>query len=87
MRKAICRATERERVGCLLPNDQYTKTGQPVAEVLWEKHPDTRVSPMENPTCAAFEEYGEMPETVPLDFTEEEVTWVETNISGAAGTL
>ena len=26
-------------------------------------------SPVENPVCAAFEEYGEVPKTVPLDFT------------------
>ena len=33
------------------------------------------VPPVENPVCAAFEEYGEVPETVPLDFTEDDVTW------------
>ena len=37
--------------------------------------------------CAAFEEYGEVPETVPLDFTEDDVTWVESKLSGAAGAL
>ena len=42
---------------------------------------------MENPTCAAFEEYEEVMETVPLDFTEDDVTWVASNISGAAGAL
>ena len=43
--------------------------------------------PVENPTCAAFEEYGEVPETVPLDFTENDVTWVVSKLSGAAGAL
>ena len=28
-----------------------------------------------------------MPETVPLDFTENDVTWVASKISGAAGSL
>ena len=28
-----------------------------------------------------------MPETVPLDFTKDDVTWVASNISGAAGAL
>ena len=42
---------------------------------------------MENPTCAAFEEYEEVPETVPLDFTEDDVTWVVSKLSGAAGAL
>ena len=47
--KAVRRATDREGGGCLLPDDQYTKTGIPVAEVFWEKHPDIRVPPVENP--------------------------------------
>ena len=37
--------------------------------------------------CAAFEEYGGVPETVPLDFTEDDVTWVSSKLSGAAGAL
>ena len=45
------------------------------------------VPPVENPICAAFEEYEEVPETVPLDFTEFDVTWVASNRSGAAGAL
>ena len=46
-----------------------------------------RVPPMENPACAAFEEYEDVPETVPLDFTEDDVTWVASKLSGAAGAL
>ena len=45
------------------------------------------VPPAKNPACAAFEEYGELPETVPLDFTEDDVTWVASKLSGAAGAL
>ena len=37
--------------------------------------------------CAAFGEYEEVPEMVPLDFTEDDVMWVASNISGAIGTL
>ena len=73
--QAFRRATDREGGGCLLLDDQCTKTGQPVAEVLREKHPDTSVPPVENPTCAAFEEYEDIPETAPLDFTEDDVMW------------
>ena len=43
--------------------------------------------PTENPACADFEEYGEVPETVLLDFTEDEVTWVASKLSGAEGAL
>ena len=66
LRQAVRRATDREGGGCLLPYDQCTKTGLPVAEVFREKHPDMRVPPVENPACAAFVEYEDVPETVPL---------------------
>ena len=46
-----------------------------------------RVAPMENSTCAAFKEHEEVPETVPLDFTEDDVTWVASKLSGAADVL
>ena len=45
------------------------------------------VPPVENPKCAVFEEYKDVPKTLPLDFMEDEVTWVASNISGAAGAL
>ena len=66
LQQAVCRATDTEGGGCLLPDDQCTKTGRPVVEVLREKHPDMCVPPVENPMCAAFKEYEEVPETVPL---------------------
>ena len=80
-------SNNREGGGCLLQDDQCTKTGRLVAAVLREKHPDMRVPPMENPMFAAFEEYEEVPKTVPLGFTEDGVTWVVSKISGAAGAL
>ena len=54
--QAVRRATKREGGGCLLLDDQCTKTGQTVADVLREKHPDMRVPQVENTACAAFEE-------------------------------
>ena len=42
---------------------------------------------MKDPVCPAFEKYEEFPETVSLDFTEDNITWVASNLSGAAGTL
>ena len=53
--------------GGLLPGDVYMKTGRLVANFLQEKHPVICVPPIENPTCAAFEKYEEVTETVPLD--------------------
>ena len=87
LRQAVRQATNRKGGGCLLPEDKCSKTGRPVAEVLQEKHPDMRVPPMENPTCAAFEEYEDVPKTVPLDFTEDDVTWVASKLFSAAGAL
>ena len=83
----VRRSTNRERGGYLLPDDQCTKTGRPVAEVLREKHPEMRAPPVENTTCAAFEEYEDFLETLPLDSAEDDVTWVVSKLSGAAGAL
>ena len=87
IRQAVCRAINREGKGGLLPDDQCTKTGRPVAEVLRENHPDMHVPHVENPTCAAFKKYEDVPKTVPLDFTEDDVTWVTSKLFGAAGVL
>ena len=42
---------------------------------------------LENPTCAAYEEYKDIPETVLLDFMEDDVMWVASKLSSAAGAL
>ena len=34
LQQAVCRATDREGGGCLLPGDKCMKTGRPVADVL-----------------------------------------------------
>ena len=46
-----------------------------------------RVPPVENPACTSFEEYGDVSKMVLLDFTEDDVMWVVSKISGAAGAL
>ena len=74
--QAVCRATDQEGGG-LLPGEVCTKTGRPVADVLF----------MENLTCTAFEEYEEVPETVSLDLSEDDVMWVASKVSGVAGAM
>ena len=37
--------------------------------------------------CTVFEEYDKVPETVPLDFIEDNVTWFASKISCAVGAL
>ena len=61
---------------CLLPDDQCINTGRPVAEVLKENHTNMQEPPAKNSMCAAFEEYEELPKTVPFNFTEDYVTWI-----------
>ena len=73
--------------GCILPGDVCKNIGQPVADVLRDKTPGMCVPSMENPTFAAFEEYEEVPETVPLEFLEEDVMWVASKLSGDARAL
>ena len=73
--------------GYLLPGDICNNIRQPVAEVLQEKHPNTRVPPVENTTCTDFDKYEDVSKTVPLYFTEDDVTWVVSNHSGATGEL
>ena len=58
LRQFVCLATSREGGGCLLLDDQCTKIGRPVAEVLWEKHPDTRVSPWKISRVQALRSVG-----------------------------
>ena len=42
---------------------------------------------MEEPTCADFEEYEEVPETVPINFSNDNVMWDTFKLSGSAGAL
>ena len=51
------------------------------------KAPKHACPPVENPTCAAFGEYEEVPKTVPLNFTDGDVTWVTSKLSGTSGAL
>ena len=37
--------------------------------------------------CAAFDKYGDVPKTVPLDLMEDDVTWVVLKLSGVAYAL
>ena len=64
----------------LKPGDQFQRSSGRITQIcglpLWKTL-----------ACAAFEEYENMPKMVPLDFTEDDVTWVVSKLSGAAGAL
>ena len=45
------------------------------------------VTPMGKPMCGSFEEYEEVTELVPLNFMEDDVTWVASKLTGSIGAL
>ena len=53
----------------------------------WLQRFSGRVLPSENPMFTAFKEYEEVPDTLPLDFTDDVITWFTSNLSGATGAL
>ena len=87
LQQAVRQATEREWGRCLLPYYQCTKTRRPVSEGSRRSIRTRDYPPVENPTCTAFGEYEEVLETVPLELTKDDVTWVASNIFGAVGAL
>ena len=46
-----------------------------------------RVPPVEEPERIAFKEYKEIPRKVTIDFMEDDVTWVTSELLGDAGDL
>ena len=46
-----------------------------------------RIPQVRDPRCSSFERYKEVPETVPLELLEEDVTWVSLKLSCAVGAL
>ena len=66
---------ELPREHCLVKNPRHGV----VLLLAAEGSPDLSGSP--------FEEYEDKPETVPLDFTEDDVTWVASKLSGATDAL
>ena len=83
--QAVCWATDREGgVGGVPPSGlhlhQYRAT---VSGSHLGEGPRYTSPPCENTICAAFEEYNDVPEVVPIDFMKNEVTWAALNLSGA----
>ena len=66
LRQAICLVTDREVGGCLLLDDQCTKTRRPVAEFLREKHPVMCVPLWKNPRAQPLRSMRIYPKRYPL---------------------
>ena len=56
------------RSDVLSPDDIDAKLGQPVVDVLWEKHPAPII-----PDVKVLEHYGVVMEFVPINITEDTV--------------
>ena len=81
LRTAVRWITEREKGGVILPEDNCTKTGDRVMEVLHTKHPKAR--PL---SAACMDVYpNNPPEMVPVDITDDVVLAVTGRLSGGAG--
>ena len=71
-----------QKRGVLLPEEQCTKTGGRLLEVLHTKNPDARP-----PSAACLDAYlGKPPEMVLVDITDDVVSAVAGRLSGGAGT-
>ena len=61
LRQAVRWETDRKGGGCLLPDDQCTKTGRPVVEVLREKHLYMFFPPWRTPRAYPLRSVGKYP--------------------------
>ena len=69
----------------MLPDDLDTKTGRKVIDVLRSKHPEMMMPDISQEDFAAFEEYEELLESVPVDCDQGMVEEVASRLRGGAG--
>ena len=53
-------------------------------EVLLSQHPNTRIPDLKDPNCIAFEQYNEVPLSIPTDCTTEDLETLALRMSGSA---
>ena len=85
LRSAVRTLTGRDGGGVLQPDDNCTKTGRPVWEVLPSKHPALRDPVEVGDPNGAFEPYADLPTAIPLCITQDDVEVISSRLSGAAG--
>ena len=85
LRSAVRHLTQRGGGGVLQPDDNCTKAGRPVLEVLQEKHPEMREPDLDNPALGIFESYEDTPTVVPLTVTADTVEKIASRLHGSAG--
>jgi hypothetical protein len=84
---AVRTLTNLDQGGVLQPDDDCTKTGLPVLEVVRRKHPAMRdpAPDLSEPDRGSFEPYSALPEPVPVEITGDVVETVASHLSRAAG--
>ena len=80
IRTAVRFVTLRGAGGVLSPDNIDAKSGQPVVDVLLEKHPVPII-----PAVEVLKHYNVVPEFVPINITEDTVEQVSGQLTGAAG--
>ena len=85
MRSGVRMLTQRNGGGVLCFDEEDTKTGRKVIDVLHDKHPDLRIPDLEQEDWASFEAYDECPTSIPVDCSQEIVAEVASKVSGGAG--
>ncbi len=83
VRAAMCMVTDRDSGGAYRPYDRDSKSGHPVINVLWEKHPAARVLLEED-----FDNHPGTPDcldSMPVYCFEECVAKAAARLSGGAG--
>ncbi len=83
IRAAVRMVTDRDPGGLLAPDDQCTKSGRPVIDVLREKHPEARI-----PSDEDFDTHpggSDALESPPVYCYEENVAKAAAKLSGGAG--
>lgn len=87
LRSAVRRLTFREGGGILQPEDNCTKTGRPVLDVLCKKHPELREPSNIGSATGSFEPVpdADWMKPIPVNVTTDTVAQVATHLSGAAG--
>jgi hypothetical protein len=85
LRQGVRHLTNRDGGGVLQPEDDCTKTGRRVIDVLRDKHPDLMIPDLEREDWASFEAYDECLDSVPVDCSEEVVSEIANKLHGGAG--
>ncbi len=85
LQSAVRALTDRSGGGVRQTDDLCSKAGRPVLQVLQDKHPSLRDPTSLGDADGAFEPYPDLPASVPVCVTQDDVEAISSCLSGAAG--